>query len=679
MSTRSGKRWMSPLVSKRLQLRYLLCLVVGSSLLAMPASGQVAGAEPDLAQGQPCSSKTAAEPVAALRSRAKDGDTAAQQLVSRTRDARRSIGDEGTIRVDSCGQVLVADPMNTDRRRDELDDPPVSWSTDPALPQGQDVFALSSRPGAPFTIYLDFDGETLAGTAWNQQVNDGNPFHLPAYGEADGAEISATEANRIFAAWVTTAAHFSAFDVNVTTRLPEDDRLIRDGDLDEEFGVHVVVTDHENPVAASCNGCGGIAWLDSAGSRQYSPALVFVQDAWTSGSRIGLTASHEVAHTLALGHHSTSDRTYANGDDEWSPIMGVGWGPGQWSNGDFLDAATRQDDLARLDNTLARLDGAGGPSPAVLVEGSTVVGLISRSSEVDEFEIAAPAGPHGYEVVVSTVRHGSLVPRIELLDHQGRPVAGAQAHMRDSVESPYRIAVVEVPGDGREYTITIDGVEADTAAGSRSDYGSLGTYNLLVEKPDLPSLHVSEELQLREGDLLDGELLVTAVGGTRRASPWGYYDWQVEGNVPDTWIGSTWEDPTTLRIHGRLTSPGTFPLTVTLTAPNGRAVRTETSVTVSPKQPVPDPDSGPRFITRPAIKVRSSRPFKMPIRAEGAGPFEWRVSNGALPSGTRVRLGDGEAVLLRGRVRSRGRHKFELTVQDASGEAARRTFKLVVR
>ncbi len=39
------------------------------------------------------------------------------------------------------------------------------------------TFELSSRPSATKTIYLDFDGHTVSGTAWNN-ANNGQDFYV---------------------------------------------------------------------------------------------------------------------------------------------------------------------------------------------------------------------------------------------------------------------------------------------------------------------------------------------------------------------------------------------------------------------------------------------------------------------------------------------------------------------
>src|SRR5687767_7220913 len=51
--------------------------------------------------------------------------------------------------------------------------------TTPVFPYA-DTFKLHSLPGAQRVIYLDFDGATVSGTAWNDEFTSGAPFNAPA-------------------------------------------------------------------------------------------------------------------------------------------------------------------------------------------------------------------------------------------------------------------------------------------------------------------------------------------------------------------------------------------------------------------------------------------------------------------------------------------------------------------
>lgn len=73
-------------------------------------------------------------------------------------------GDLGFLRVDDRGGVYFADTYLPDAKAltgEQTDEAAVL----PAI-NAADTFLLHSRPGAPNVVYLDFDGHTITGTAW---------------------------------------------------------------------------------------------------------------------------------------------------------------------------------------------------------------------------------------------------------------------------------------------------------------------------------------------------------------------------------------------------------------------------------------------------------------------------------------------------------------------------------
>src|SRR6476620_5808821 len=86
---------------------------------------------------------------------------------------------------------------------------PRSLLTALALPQ------LASRPGAPATLYLDFDGNVER--QWGAHAN----VVTPAY-DTDGnpASFSAAELAAIREIWSRVAEDYAPFNVNVTTVAP---------------------------------------------------------------------------------------------------------------------------------------------------------------------------------------------------------------------------------------------------------------------------------------------------------------------------------------------------------------------------------------------------------------------------------------------------------------------------
>ena len=73
--------------------------------------------------------------------------------------------------------------------------------------------ALSSRPGAQYTIFLNFAGYSYSGT-WAGRT----PGNVPAFTlDGDATTFTSAEMQRIRETWARTASYFTGFNINVTT------------------------------------------------------------------------------------------------------------------------------------------------------------------------------------------------------------------------------------------------------------------------------------------------------------------------------------------------------------------------------------------------------------------------------------------------------------------------------
>ena len=280
---------------------------------------------------------------------------------------------EGEIEVSDNGFINQIDEAHGSTVPGQADAPSASLrAAIPGDPAG------GSRPGAPVTVYLDFDGETLAGTQWNQSSGRPSLAFTPA--------AAATEAV-ITEVWATVAEDFAPFDVNVTTVRPSDDQLYKTSADDAEYGVHVIITDSYDEVLPGAATRSGLAWLGGAGSQYLSGALVFTRVAGASAKNMADIASHEAGHNFGLAHDSivgsrVADYYYPR-TGVWGPIMGSTYAVPvtQWSRGDYAGATNAQDDLAMITDRSAaatkylymttpdglRYTGAVCPAPGVSV------------------------------------------------------------------------------------------------------------------------------------------------------------------------------------------------------------------------------------------------------------------------------------------------------------------------
>ena len=76
---------------------------------------------------------------------------------------------------------------------------------------------LNSRPGAPVTVYLDFNGHSETDASWN----NGTTIVTPVF-DADGdlTTFSDEELRRMEELWYRVSEDFAPFNLNVTTVEP---------------------------------------------------------------------------------------------------------------------------------------------------------------------------------------------------------------------------------------------------------------------------------------------------------------------------------------------------------------------------------------------------------------------------------------------------------------------------
>lgn len=350
-----------------------------------------------------------------------------------------------------------------------------------------DTFLLHSKPGAQRVIYLDFDGFTITGSAWNAGTITAAPFDL------DGipTSFSATEQERIQYIWQRVADDYAQFDIDVTTQEPTADALNRTSSTDQVYGTRAVITRNN---FGACSSCGGVAYVgvfdyySSTTPSYYQPAWIFF-DALGSGNEkyVAEAISHEVGHNLGLSHDGTSTVGYYTGHGSgvtgWAPIMGVGYYQNlvEWSKGEYPDANNKEDDILVIQSNggLLKTDDFGNAMTTAAALAGTASsgvftvnqsGLIGSSADVDYFSFVAGAGTLTITVTPG-VRSPNLDAYIELLDAAGNQVAVA-----NPVDTLDATITVNIPAGA--YYLKVDGVGKGDLTTGYSDYGGLGSYTL---------------------------------------------------------------------------------------------------------------------------------------------------------------------------------------------------------
>ena len=412
-------------------------------------------------------------------------DLSATELRNRLLSDRR-------MRVDRGGRLFAVEELEAPLGKEQVDAATAQESIQQgALVSLDRTFFLHSHPGASRTIYLDFNGASITGTAWN---SNGNTINAAGF-DLDGtpSSFSVAELQRIQYIWQRVAEDYAPFDVNVTTEQPAQDVLTRSGTNDQVFGTTVVITRTEG--VYSCN-CGGIAYVGvfnySGGTKPadyYKPAFVFYDKLGGGNEKVVAEAiSHEAGHNMGLHHDGTSASSYYTGQGTdpatgWAPIMGVGYYKPlvQFSRGDYGDANNKEDDFvtAQSFGLPLRADDFGNTvssaTPLQASAGATTAlidGVIEAAGDRDVFSIAAGRG--GLTATVSPAsRSGNADIVLTLMDASGSILATA-----NPLNSLGASVTFSIPAQGT-YFLEVRGTgQGDPMLDGYSAYGSVGNFRL---------------------------------------------------------------------------------------------------------------------------------------------------------------------------------------------------------
>jgi len=479
------------------------------------------------------------------------------------------------MRLDARGRVFFVE---------ELDQPlPASTPTtvlDGSLLPLDQTFLLHSRPGAARTIYLNFKGATLTGTAWN---GSGGSIQAPAY-DLDGipGSFNTTELQRIQYIWQRVAEDYAPFDVNVTTEAPPPESLTRSGSTDQVFGTTVLITTRAGVYSCSCGGVAYLGIFDDT-SDFYKPALVFY-DALGSGNEksVAEAISHEAGHNMGLGHDGSATAGYYQGHGSgatgWAPIMGVGYYQAlvQWSKGEYAGANNVQDDYVVMQGNGLPLraddhgNTAGTATPlsganAGGVTTAKAAGVIERPGDVDMFSFNAGAGPLNLTLSPAS-RSPNLDAQLTLRDAAGTVLATL-----NPVDALNASASVNLPGAG-SYTLAVTGVgKGDPLTTGYTPYGSLGNYALSATFTT--PLGGAPTAQIAASTVRGTAPLTVSFSAAGSSDPDGSitaYDWQFGD-------GSSATGASTTHVY---TTPGSYSAQLRVTDNSGLSASSAVTITV---------------------------------------------------------------------------------------------------
>jgi hypothetical protein len=361
-----------------------------------------------------------------------------------------------------------------------------------------------SKPGAPYVIYLDFNGATISGTAWNSGGNTLNAYVWSK--DSDTTTFSDDEQNIIRRIWQRMSEDYAPFNINVTTD-PAFDPDITDG-LNNVGWVLFTRDEDTGGTAMPAKGAGGVAYVgvfgNSSYASYYSPAFVYADNLGPNIEHFMAEAgSHEMGHNMGLSHDGGTGTTYYSGHSagslRWGPIMGSSYNDDitTWSKGEYTGANQFQDDLAIIANRVGyRPDEAGSSlaSAAGLVFiGDSVVdpltrdfigddpneGIIESPTDVDTWSFSTDAGSVSFTVetfVAEDTRFSegpNLDIKLTLKDSLDNVIATSDPQTSVS-------ATINAVVQAGTYSLSIEGTGYGDPLASPptgyTDYGSLGMY-----------------------------------------------------------------------------------------------------------------------------------------------------------------------------------------------------------
>jgi fibronectin type 3 domain-containing protein len=382
-----------------------------------------------------------------------------------------TVGPDGQVIPDADGDYTVGSPAIFDPG---FVSPAGATSTSTSGTTAA-IPALSSRPGAPASLYLNFGGDNVS--SWLGY----SPGTVPAF---SGTSATMEEI------WQEVAENYSPFNINVTTVQPtsgEVSQIDVGGNGSWTGGTY-----------------GGIAQVGGiSGSSPSNPVRGFVFPDNLGGGYywyVADGATHESGHTMGLQHQSswsgsTKTAEYQQGPgDGTAPTMGVSYyaSRSMWWYG-LNTNDVYQNDMSVISSnpfgyaSLATGSTASTAHPLAASGGSlSASGVLESMTQTDDWSFSTSGGAISFTVSDPYssglgATYGNLHPKLEITDSSGNVVAGWQDPDSGSVSwsgslpaGSYRIVV---------------GSHGISSLASANNYGfDVGTYTISGTLSTLPGV-----------------------------------------------------------------------------------------------------------------------------------------------------------------------------------------------
>ena len=244
---------------------------------------------------------------------------------------------------------------------------------------------LNSYSAASATVFIDFDGQLVTGTAWNYR------------GDINAAPAGLSNA-AITEIMDRVAEDYRPFDLNITT----DSTLYWAAPRNKRMRIIVTPTSQWYGAAGGVSYVGSFTWGDN------TPAWVFSALLNNNSKWVAEAISHEMGHTLGLQHQSSYDANciktaeyntgLGTGEIGWAPIMGAGYYQNHttWHIGpNTVNCGTLQNDfdiISTINGFGLRTDDHGNNSSTatainIFADAFSASGLINTATDLDVFKL----------------------------------------------------------------------------------------------------------------------------------------------------------------------------------------------------------------------------------------------------------------------------------------------------
>ena len=386
-----------------------------------------------------------------------DGDELLGNIVLKKDEAYRYFADDqgnAFVKEEDIDKIVCTEYPEGPKKA------PAQAPTDETPEIGEALNNLQSLPGAATCVLLDFDGQYVVGTPWE----DGRAINAAPAGMSDG---------QVQEFWELVSEDFRAFNVNITTN----EGVFTQYPRTRRMRCIVTPTNFTS-------GAGGVAYVRSFAWDDDTPCWVFMPSPKAGGE----AASHEIGHTVGLSHDGRNNPAegYFRGHGDWAPIMGVGYYKPitQWSRGEYNSANNREDDLAIMSNYVPyrnddHRNGFQGATTMGISGNGQVdqkTGVIERTGDQDFFRFTCGTGD--VQLEINTVgRYGNLDVLVRLYEGKsGNQIGTFNGNGLNTRLNAYL--------DAGEYFIGVDGTGAgNPATDGYSDYASLGSFRISGTAP----------------------------------------------------------------------------------------------------------------------------------------------------------------------------------------------------